>query len=122
MSRDREIERSSEAKMKCFAALIALLAVAGVALADAPQPQQHVLVQFSVGTGSTVVGFKVARCSAPADNEAVSAPGRFCLRLPFDCALVMESAMPDGSGVVVRPQVGPFAFEVVVGPARPDRS
>jgi hypothetical protein len=108
--------------MKCSTALIALLVVAGVALADAPQPQQHVLVQFSVGTGSTVVGFKVARCSTPADNEAVSAPGRFCLRLPFDCALVMESTAPDGSGVVVRPQFGSIAFEVAVGPAQPARS
>jgi len=108
--------------MKCFAALIALLAVAGVALADAPQPQQQVIVQFSVGTGSTVVGFKVARCSAPADNESVSAPGRFCLRLPFDCTLVMESASADGSSVVVRPQIGPITFEVAVRQTRPSHS
>jgi hypothetical protein len=103
-------------------AVTALLALAGAALASAPQPQQQVLVQFSVGTGSTVVGFKVARCSAPADNGSVSAPGRFCLRLPFDCALVMESASADGSSVVVRPQIGPIAFEVAVGPARPSES
>ncbi len=105
--------------MKCLVAAAVLLAVTGVALADVPQPQQQVLVQFSVGTGSTVVGFKVARCSAPADNGSVSAPGRFCLKLPFDCALVMESAAVNGSGVVVRPQIGPISFEVMVGPARP---
>ncbi len=106
--------------MKCLAAVTMLLAVAGAAVASAPQRQ--VLVQFSVGTGSTVVGFKVARCSAPADNGCVSGPSRFCLRLPFDCALVMESASADGSSVVVRPQIGPIAFEVAVGPARPSES
>ncbi len=108
--------------MKCFAALIALLAVAGVALADAPQPQQQVLVQFSVGTGTTLVGFKVLRQMLPAGLGLVHAPGRFCLQLPFGCAMVMESAAPDGSGVVVRPQVGTIALEVVVGPAQPNRS
>jgi len=108
--------------MKCFAALIALLAVAGVALADAPQPQQHVLVQFSVGTGTTLVGFRVLRQLAPAGVGFALTHGRFCLQLPFGCAMVMESAAPDGSGVVVRPQVGPIAFEVVVGPAQPARS
>ena len=107
--------------MKCFAALIALLAVAGVALADAPQPQQQVLVQFSVGTGTTLVGFRVARRAVPADDELVSAPGRFCLKLPFDCALVMESAAADGS-TVVRPQFGPIAFEVAVNRVRPTGS
>ena len=107
--------------MKCFAAVM-LLAVAGVALADVPEPRQQVLVQFSVGTGTTLVGFKVARQALPASDESVSAPGRFCLRLPFGCALVMESAATDGSGVVVRPQFGPIAFEVAVGPARPSES
>ncbi len=103
--------------MRYLVAATMLLALAGSALASAPQRQ--VLVQFSVGTGSTVVGFKVARCSAPAENGCVCTPGRFCLRLPFDCALVMESASADGSSVVVRPQIGPIAFEVAVGPASP---
>jgi len=107
--------------MKCLVAVAVLLAVTGVALADVPQPQQ-VLVQFSAGTGTTLVGFKVLRQMLPASVGLTHAPGRFCLQLPFGCAMVMESAMPDGSGVVVRPQVGPFAFEVVVGPAQPDRS
>jgi hypothetical protein len=108
--------------MKYWVTATVLLALAGAALAREPQPQQQVLVQFSVGTGTTLVGFKVARCSAPADDESVSAPGRFCLRLPFGCALVMESASADGSSVVVRPQIGPIAFEVAVGPARSSES
>lgn len=108
--------------MKCWATMIVLLAVAGVALADMPEPQQQVLVQFSVGTGTTLVGFKVTRQVAPADCKATHAPGGFCLRLPFGCALVMESTAPDGSGVVVRPQVGPLAFEVAVSPVRSGRS
>jgi hypothetical protein len=111
--------------MKCFAAVV-LLATAGMGLAltpaPAPQPQQQVIVQFSVGTGSTTVGFKVARCALPAGDGAASSPGRFCLRLPFDCAFVMESAAADGSGVIVRPQFGPIAFEVAVRPARPSES
>ena len=107
--------------MKCSVAVAVLLAVTGVALADVPQPQQ-VLVQFSVGTGTTIVGFKVLRQMLPAGLGLVNAPGRFCLQLPFGCAMVMESAAPDGSGVVVRPQVGPIALEVVVRPAQPDRS
>ena len=107
--------------MKCLVAVAVLLAVTGVALADVPQPQQ-VLVQFSVGTGTTIVGFKVLRQMLPAGLGLVHAPGRFCLQLPFGCAMVMESAAPDGSGVVVRPQVGPIALEVVVGSAQPDRS
>jgi hypothetical protein len=45
--RDPVFKRSSEAKMKCFAAVM-LVAVMGVASASAPQPQQ-VFVQFSVG-------------------------------------------------------------------------
>ena len=106
--------------MKCIAAVM-LLVLVGVASASAPEPQQ-VFVQFSVGIGSTLVGFKVARYAVPADDELVSAPGRFCLRLPFDCAFVMEQASPEGSGVVVRPQFGPIAFEVAVGPARPSQS
>jgi hypothetical protein len=109
--------------MKCFAALVTLLAVAGVALADVPEtPQQQVLVQFSVGTGTTLVGFRVLRQLVPASLGPAQAPGRLCLHLPFSCAMVMESATPNGSGVVVRPQVGPIAFEVAVGPAQPDRS
>jgi hypothetical protein len=104
--------------MKCWATIIVLLAVAGVALGNAPEPQQQVLVQFSVGTGTTLVGFKVTRLSASAGNGSASEPGLLCLRLPFGCALVMGSAAADGSGVVVRPQVGPIAFEVAVGPAR----
>ena len=107
--------------MRYLVTVMALLALAGAAFASAPQPQQ-VLVQFSVGTGSTVVGFKVARCAAPVSDESVSAPGRFCLRLPFDCSFVMESASADGSSVVVRPQIGPIAFEVAVRPARPSES
>ena len=107
--------------MKCFAAVM-LLAAMGTAFASVPEPQQQVLVQFSVGTGTTLVGFRVARRAMPAGDELVSAPGHFCLRLPFDCALVMESAAADGSGVVVRPQFGPIAFEVAVGPARPSES
>lgn len=106
--------------MKCFAAVM-LLAVMGTVFASVPEPQQ-VLVQFSVGTGTTLVGFKVLRQMLPAGAGLTHAPGRFCLQLPFGCAMVMESAMPDGSGVVVRPQVGPIAFEVVVAPAQPDRS
>jgi hypothetical protein len=107
--------------MKCFAAVL-LLAVTGVALAGGPEPQQQVLVQFSVGTGTTLVGFKVLRQLASVSLGQSHMPGRFCLQLPFGCAMVMESATPDGSGMVVRPQVGPIAFEVAVGPARPDRS
>jgi len=107
--------------MRYWATMMVLLAVAGAALANVPEPQQQVLVQFSVGTGTTLVGFKVTRRAAPADDELAHALGRFCLVLPFDCALVMESAA-DGSGVVVRPQIGPIAFEVTVGPARSGRS
>lgn len=104
--------------MKCFSAVVVLLALAGTAFGNAPEPQQQVLVQFSVGTGTTLVGFKVTRLGSSASDIAVSGPGRFCLRLPFDCALVMGSAAADGSGVIVRPQVGPIAFEVAVGPSR----
>jgi len=107
--------------MKYWVTVTMLLALAGAAFASAPQPQQ-VFVQFSVGTGTTLVGFKVARCAVPAADELVAAPGRFCLKLPFDCAFVMEQAAADGSGVVVRPQFGPIAFEVAVGPARPSES
>jgi hypothetical protein len=111
--------------MKCFTAVV-LLVTAGMGLAltpvPAPQPQQQVLVQFSVGTGTTLVGFKVARRALPTSDEAASSPGRFCLRLPFDCAFVMENAAADGSGVVVRPQIGPIAFEVAVRPTRPSES
>ena len=111
--------------MKCFAAVILLLAIAGTGLAQtanpAPQPQK-VLVQFSVGTGATLVGLKVTRQVAPATSEPVAAPGRFCLRLPFDCALVVESVATDGSGVVVRPRFGPIAFEVAVDRVRPSGS
>ena len=105
--------------MKCFATGM-LLAVMGAAFASAPEPQQ-VFVQFSVGTGTTLVGFRVARRAVPADDELVSAPGRFCLRLPLDCALVMESGAADGS-TVVRPQFGPIAFEVAVNRVRPTGS
>ena len=112
--------------MKYLAAVTMLLATAGTGLAftpdPAPQPQQQVIVQFSVGTGSTLVGFKVARRALPASDDSGNTPGRFCLRLPFDCAFVMESAAADGAGVVVRPQIGPIAFEVAVRPARPSES
>ncbi len=108
--------------MKCFAAVMLLLAVTGVALAGVQEPQQQVLVQVSVGTGTTLVGFRVLRQLVPVGLDLIRTPGRFCLRLPFGCAMVMESAAPDGAGVVVRPQVGPIAFEVAVGPARPGRS
>jgi hypothetical protein len=108
--------------MRYLVAVTVLLALAGAAFASAPEPQQQVLVQFSVGTGTTLVGFKVARRALPASDEAASSPGRFCLRLPFDCAFVMESAAADGSGVIVRPQFGPIAFEVAVRPARPSES
>ncbi len=108
--------------MKFWAAITTLLAVAGMALADVPKPQQQVLVQLSVGTGTTTVGLKVLRQLVPDCFTPAHAPGRFCLRLPFGCAMVMENAAPDGSGVVVRPQVGPIALEVAVGPAQPDRS
>ena len=108
--------------MKYWVTVTMLLALAGAAFASAPEPQQQVLVQFSVGTGTTLVGFKVARCAVPTDDELVSAPGRFCLSLPFDCAFVMEQASADGSGLVVRPQFGPIAFEVAVGPAHPGQS
>jgi hypothetical protein len=108
--------------MKYVSTVILLLAAAGAALADVPAPQQQVLVQFSVGTGTTLVGFRVLRQCVPAGLGLTEAPGRVCLRLPFGCAMVMESAEPDGSGLVLRPQVGPIAFEVAVGPAQPDRS
>ena len=111
--------------MRHWSALMVLLATAGTGLALTPDPvlesQQQVLVQFSVGTGTTLVGFKVARRAVPAGDEPVSAPGRFCLRLPFDCALVVESAVSDGS-TVVRPQFGPIVFEVAVNRVRPTGS
>jgi len=112
--------------MRYWVAVVVLLATAGTSLALAPDPapesQQQVLVQFSIGTGTTLVGFKVARRALPASNEPLSTPGRFCLRLPFGCALVMESATAEGSGVVVRPQIGPIAFEVAVDRVRPSGS
>ena len=108
--------------MKHLAAVMVLMAAAGAALANAPVPQQQVLVQFSVGTGTTLVGFKVARCAAQVGDESGSVPGRFCLKLPFGCAFVIESAVPNGSGVVVRPQFGPIAFEVAVDRVRPGGS
>jgi hypothetical protein len=112
--------------MRYWVAMVVLLSTTGTSLAltpdSVPTPQQQVLVQFSVGTGTTLVGFKVARRALPASNEPFSAPGRFCLRLPFDCALVVESAATDGSGVVVRPQFGPIAFEVAVDRVRPSGS
>ncbi len=99
-----------------------ILLVSGVAMAAAPEQPQQVLVQFSVGTGSTVVGLRILRQLVPIAFVPANVPGHFCLRLPFGCAMVMESASPDGSGVVVRPQVGPLAFEVAVGPARTGNS
>ena len=112
--------------MKYWVTVVVLMAVAGTGLAftqdPAPQPQQQVIVQFSVGTGTTLVGFKVARRALPASDDSGNTPGRFCLRLPFDCAFVMERAAADGSGVIVRPQIGPIAFEVAVRPARPSDS
>ena len=99
---------------KFCTAMILLLALAGAALASAPEPQQQVLVQFSVGTGTTLVGFKVTR-QAVKMSDAAYVPDQFCLRLPFGCALVMGHAAADGSGVIVRPQVGSLAFEVAVG-------
>lgn len=108
--------------MRYWVTMMVLLAVMGAALANVPEPQQQVLVQFSVGTSTTLVGFKVARRALLASDESGPAPGRFCLKLPFNCTLVMESAATDGSGVLVRPQIGPIAFEVAVGPARSGRS
>jgi len=104
--------------MRYLIAVSVLLAFAGVAFASAPQPQQQVLVQFSVGTGTTTVGFRVLRQPIATSYGLTQTPGRFCLRLPFGCAMVLEGAAP-GSGVVVRPQFGPIAFEVAVGTARP---
>jgi hypothetical protein len=115
-----------EATMKHWVAIVVLLTTAGTGLALTPdpasQPQQQIIVQFSVGTGTTLVGFKVARRAVPVGDELVSAPGRFCLRLPFDCALVVEGASADESRVVVRPQVGSIAFEVAVDRVRPSGS
>jgi len=79
-------------------------------------------VQFSVGTGSTTVGLKIAWRDLLASSDSGNTPGRFCLRLPFDCALVVEGASADESRVVVRPQVGPIAFEVAVDRVRPSGS
>jgi|GEM_PF-1353752 len=112
--------------MRYWVTVVALLSTVGTSLALAPNsmptPQPQVLVQFSVGTGATLVGLKVTRQVAPATSEPVAAPGRFCLRLPFDCALVVESVATDGSGVVVRPRFGPIAFEVAVDRVRPSGS
>jgi len=108
--------------MKHWATIITLLAVTGVALGNVPEPQQQVLAQFSVGTATTLVGFRILRQLVPVSIGLVHAHGRFCLQLPFGCAMVMESAAPDGSGVVVRPQLGSIAFEVAVGPVRPSNS
>jgi len=112
--------------MKYWVTVVVLMAAAGTGLAftpdPAPQPQQQVIVQFSVGTASTLVGFKVARRALPASDDSGNTPGRFCLRLPFDCALVVEGASADESRVVVRPQVGPIAFEVAVDHVRPSGS
>jgi hypothetical protein len=112
--------------MKCLVAIVVLLATAGTSLALAPdsvpKPQQQVLVQFSVGTGTTSVGFKVTRQAVLGSIGLTSTPGRFCLRLPFGCALVMESSADGGPGIVVRPQVGPIALEVAVDQVRPNGS
>ena len=111
--------------MKCLAAVVILFAVAGTGLAETPSPvsqQQQVLVQLSAGTGTTQVGFRIVRRTAPAREDVGASSGRFCLRLPFDCALVMERASTDGSSVVVRPQIGPIAFEVAVDRVRPTGS
>jgi hypothetical protein len=112
--------------MRYWVTIVVLLAAASTSLALTPdptsEPQQQVLVQFSFGTGTTLVGFKVARRAAPLDDESIDAPGHFCLRLPFDCALVVESAAANGSGVVVRPQIGLIAFEVAVDRVRPSSS
>ena len=107
--------------MKCFVAIAVLLGATGVALADVPEPQQQVFVQFSVGTGTTNVGFRVLRQPISTSLGLTQTPGRFCLRLPFGCAMVLEGTTP-GSGVVVRPQLGPIAFEVAVKLAQPARS
>ena len=111
--------------MKLLAAVVVLLAVAGTSLAETPNPapeQQQVLAQFSVGTGTTMVGFKITQQAGSAGDEPADAPGRVCLKLPFNCAFVMEKAAADGSGIVVRPQIGPIAFEVAVGRVRPSGS
>ncbi len=113
--------------MKCWVAIVVLLATAGTSLALAPDSvpkpqQQQVLVQFSVGTGTTSVGFKVTRQAVLGSIGLTFTPGRFCLRLPFGCALVMESSADGGPGIVVRPQVGPIAFEVAVDQVRPSGS
>jgi hypothetical protein len=107
--------------MKCLFAIAGLLVVTGVALADVPAPREQVLVQFSVGTGTTNVGFRVLRQPISTSLGLIQTPGRFSLRLPFGCAMVLEGTTP-GSGVVVRPQLGPIAFEVAVGPAGSGRS
>jgi hypothetical protein len=103
--------------MKLMAAVVVLLAVAGTSPAETPDPapdQQRVLVQFSVGTSTTLVGFKITQRAGQAVDEPADSPGRLCLKLPFNCAFVIEQADADGSGVVVRPRIGPIAFEVAV--------
>jgi hypothetical protein len=107
--------------MKCFAAVM-LLALAGAAVANAPEPQQQVLAQFSVGTGTTLVGFKIMQRAGPAIDDTADVPGRVCLKLPFDCAFVIERPQTDGSSIVVRPQIGPIAFEVAVNRQAPSGS
>ena len=107
--------------MKHVTTIVVLLAVAGVAFANAPEPQQQVLVQFSIGTGTTLVGFRVLRQPISTSFGLTQMPGRFCLQLPFGCAMVLEGAAP-GSGVLVRPQLGPIAFEVAVDRVRPSGS
>ena len=107
--------------MRYWATIVVLLAVAGVALANAPKPQQQVLVQFNVGTGTTLVGFRVLRQPISTSFGLTQLPGRFCLQLPFGCVMVLEGAAP-GSGVLVRPQLGPIAFEVAVDRVRPSGS
>jgi hypothetical protein len=111
-----------EAQVRYWVTATALLMLAGAAFANATEPQQQVLAQFSVGTGTTLVGFKIMQRAGRGVVDTADTPGRVCLKLPFNCAFVIEPADADGSGVVVRPQIGPIAFEVAVNRQAPSGS